>query len=137
MLRWYLREVRKKLIFAGKEKKRFLNDLRENVNLYLEEHPNAEKGDLLERFGSPQELSESFYRDAEIDEKVLLQRRRFFRAILITVVALGIILAGLAVLYVSDVHDFTHGDYEKSTQCGAFDITADSSVNSLDSMEVY
>lgn len=60
MLRWYLREVRKKLIFAGKEKKRFLNDLRENVNLYLEEHPNAEKGDLLERFGSPQELLEAF-----------------------------------------------------------------------------
>lgn len=120
MLRWYLREVRKKLIFAGKEKKRFLNDLRENVNLYLEEHPNAEKGDLLERFGSPQELSEAFYRDAEIDEKVLLQRRRFFRAILITVVALGIILAGLAVLYVSDVHDFTHGDYKKSIQNGAY-----------------
>lgn len=121
MLRWYLREVRKKLIFAGKEKKRFLNDLRENVNLYLEEHPNAEKGDLLERFGSPQELSESFYRDAEIDEKVLLQRRRFFRAILIVVIAFALVLIVLGITFVTDTYQFNHGQYgSDSTQNGTY-----------------
>lgn len=101
MLRWYLRKVRKKLIFAGKEKKRFLHDLKENVTLYLEEHPNARKGDLVERFGSPQELSEAFYRDAELDEKVLLQKRRFLRAILVVIAVLALVLTIFGVTLLS------------------------------------
>ena len=53
---------------SSKYKRTLLNDLEINIDSYISEHPNTTYKDLVENFGTPEDVSESFYESLSSDE---------------------------------------------------------------------
>ena len=79
----YLKEIKLLLPAFNKEEKKFLRDLMERIEDYLDENPNATMQDIENQFGTPMEIAQSYMSSLDLD--VLLKRlsishfvRRFF-----------------------------------------------------------
>lgn len=79
----YLKEIKLLLPAFSKEEKKFLRDLLERIEDYLDENPNATMQDIENQFGTPTEIAQSYMSSLDLD--VLLKRlsishfvRRFF-----------------------------------------------------------
>lgn len=79
----YLKEIKLLLPAFSKEEKKFLRDLLERIEDYLDENPNATMQDIENQFGTPMEIAQSYMSSLDLD--VLLKRlsishfvRRFF-----------------------------------------------------------
>ncbi len=96
----YFRQLRKQLV-PHPDKKRFLADLKNQVDKYLEEDSLRDIEDVRSHFGTPEELNEYFMNTLDADtyrHKVYFSR--FFKVCF--VLSISIVLAG--VLFV--VHDY-------------------------------
>lgn len=62
-LRRYYRKIRSYLPCSGRTKKRIVREIYENVNGYLEEHPNADISEIENRFGSPCAIAAGYLSD--------------------------------------------------------------------------
>ena len=59
----YLKELSKQLCCSGKEKKEILSSLKNRLSEFESEHPATLKyEDIVEQFGSPKEVANSFFR---------------------------------------------------------------------------
>ena len=56
----YIKNIKKQLKISSKYKRTLLNDLEINIDSYISEHPNTTYKDLVENFGTPEDVSESF-----------------------------------------------------------------------------
>lgn len=86
VLKKYLRQVRH--IYHGdkKLKKQFLQDVEDALLCYAESHPGCSYDDVVHKFGTPEELRESFaYSDMLKKRSILLYRFVILFAVLITV----------------------------------------------------
>lgn len=86
VLKKYLRQV--KHIYHGdkKLKKQFLQDVEDALLCYAESHPGCSYDDVVHKFGTPEELRESFaYSDMLKKRSILLYRFVILFAVLITV----------------------------------------------------
>lgn len=79
----YLKEIKLLLPAFSKEEKKFLRDLLERIEDYLDENPNATMQDIENQFETPMEIAQSYMSSLDLD--VLLKRlsisrfvRRFF-----------------------------------------------------------
>lgn len=79
----YLEEIKLLLPAFSKEEKKFLRDLMERIEDYLDENPKATIQDIEDQFGTPIEIAQSYMSSLDLD--VLLKRlsisrfiRRFF-----------------------------------------------------------
>ena len=77
------KEIKLLLPAFNKEEKKFLRDLMERIEDYLDENPNATMQDIENQFGTPMEIAQSYMSSLDLD--VLLKRlsisrfvRRFF-----------------------------------------------------------
>lgn len=81
--RRYLHQVRRALRGTGKQKKQVLAQVQSSVSEYQEENPDCSYSDLVQRFGVPQQIAESYI--TEMDPKELLFdlriRQRTFSAV--------------------------------------------------------
>lgn len=81
--RRYLHQVRRALRGTGKQKKQVLEQVQASVSEYMEETPDCSYSDLVQRFGVPQQIAESYI--TEMDPKELLFdlriRQRTFSAV--------------------------------------------------------
>ena len=80
----YLKEIKLLLPAFNKDEKKFLRDLTERIEDYLDENPNATMQDIENQFGTPMEIAQSYMSSLDLD--VLLKRlsisrfvRRFLR----------------------------------------------------------
>ena len=107
----YLKEVRDALMCPELERKKFRRDFSENVCTYVSDNPTAQKHDLYARFGSPEEIGESFAyaEDRSVVQKSLnsRKRQRFFLRILVVLAAVAVLLLGL---FVIDTCLYNHGE---------------------------
>lgn len=87
--RRYLHQVRRALRGTGKQKKQVLAQVQASVSEYQEETPDCSYSDLVQRFGVPQQIAESYI--TEMDPKELLFDLRI-RQRTFSVVCAGIIL---------------------------------------------
>lgn len=107
VLKKYLRQV--KHIYHGdkKLKKQFLQDVEDALLCYAESHPDCSYDDIVHKFGTPEELRESFaYSDMLKKRSILLYRFVILFAVLITV---SILL--FTVKYVINSYDRSKGHY--------------------------
>ena len=72
----YLRAVRKALHCPGRQGKRLLRQLSEDIEEYCEEHPDATEEELCRRFGTPEDVAAAFAEDLGGSIAVNVQRRR-------------------------------------------------------------
>ena len=98
----YLNDVAKELSNLPGFKKDLLQKLREEVETYLEEHPEADRDTLEAEFGSAEELSELWLGStaAETVKKGLSQKKKILLAVLAGIVVIAIILT----IYLIDQH---------------------------------
>ena len=57
----YLKEIKLLLPAFSKEEKKFLRDLLERIEDYLDENPNATMQDIEKQFGTPMEMVKSSF----------------------------------------------------------------------------
>ena len=90
----YLNGVAKELSNLPGFKKDLLQKLREEVENYLEEHPEADRETLEAEFGSAKELSELWLNaaPAETVKKGLSQKKKILLAVIAGIVIVAIIL---------------------------------------------
>lgn len=94
----YMRRVKTLFPLFGRERKRFLKDLKDSVDLYVGGGGDSSYAGLIERFGDPEEVVFNYI--AAMDEEVLnkkISETRYVRilvivAIIAIVVCTGIIL---------------------------------------------
>ena len=110
-LRRYYRQIRSWLPCDRKQKNRCIQELSESMIGFLEQKPNASFQDIVDRFGTPQQIASAFIE--ETDTQKLLHSLKIRKRIVMWV-ATGIIAAlltlavGLGVeLYILD--DIAHG----------------------------
>ena len=88
----YLRAVRKALHCPGRQGKRLLRQLSEDIEEYCEEHPDATEEALCRRFGTPEDVAAAFVEDLGGSIAVNIQRRR--NRIVTAVIVVLVLVAG-------------------------------------------
>lgn len=85
----YIKNIKKQLKISSKYKRTLLNDLEINIDSYISEHPNTTYKDLVENFGTPEDVSESFYESLSSNE--IRKQQKLKKHIIIIAVTVGII----------------------------------------------
>lgn len=128
----YLKEVKRNLPYFMANKKTFLKDFQDNLSVFSEEKPDAAWEDLVQRFGTPEEIAISFL--PEVDSKGGLKkvkRKKLVTHLVITFFAVALaVLVALTAFYVQDKHYFYHGYSVKTSGEG-------SAPNHSDALAVY
>ena len=90
----YLNDVAKELSSLPGYKKDLLQKLREEIENYLEEHPEADREALIAEFGSAEEISELWLGSAPAQtvKRGLSQKKKILLAVLAGIVVIAIIL---------------------------------------------
>lgn len=99
--RQYIRDVRKLMSTHGRNEKRFMTDLRRDLESYCEDHPdNSDFESLVREFGSPKETY-IHYLFAQDDSYLLhaTQVRGIIAAIVLTVLVFISVISGLYVYH--------------------------------------
>lgn len=105
----YLRQVRQAYRGDKEIKKQFLQDVEDALLCYAESHPNCTYDDIVHKFGTPDELRESFsFASSDMLKKrnILLYRFVLTSAVLVTVLAIL-----FTVNYVTNSYDRSKGYY--------------------------
>ena len=87
----YYREVKRLLPCSAVEKKRCMEELRNDITAYLEHTPDASTEDVYATFGTPQSIAESFM--VNTDPEQLSHRLSAKRKIVIGVISVVVVLA--------------------------------------------
>ena len=93
-LHGYYSSIRSWLPCPRKMKRIILSDIRENVEFYLEENPDATIAQIQNHFGNPQQIAASYVSDLDMTKLLrdLRLRKRIFTAV-ITAVSAALIAA--------------------------------------------
>ncbi len=91
-LKRYYRDIRKELPCSRKMRNQILQQIRENVSLFLEQNPSVDFDAVQNRFGTAQEIASSYIDDQ--NAPALLRRMRIKkRVIAIIAGAMALVLA--------------------------------------------
>ncbi len=91
-LKRYYRDIRNELPCSRKMRNQILQQIRENVTLFLEQNPSADFDAVQNRFGTAQEIASSYIEDQ--NAPALLRRMRIKkRVIAIIAGAMALVLA--------------------------------------------
>lgn len=107
----YLAEISASLLCGEREKKKFISRLKNDIEAFLEENPEAQAEDIRAVFGSAEAISRSFMENS--DPKDIAKKLRMRKYILAAVVMVLIIYALFVVISLIDVHDEAHGYIEE------------------------
>ena len=107
-VRRYLQEIRGWLPCSRKLKNAILERIRNTVREYLTDNPESSYEELMERFGSPQQIAATYVEDMGTDELLrdLRIRRRIIGAVAATAIAVVALWVGfITAAYVDHVND--------------------------------
>lgn len=110
----YFRKIKRNIPYFATNRRKFLQDFRENLSSYLSERETASEAELIERFGSPEEIACSFLPADNTPEDLKKIRRKnwIVRAVVALFAAILITLAAVFTVYTVEQHNFFHGHYE-------------------------
>ena len=110
-LRKYLRQLRSWLPCPGSMKRMILSDVQDNAAELFQENPQANYGDLVARFGSPDRLAASYIQD--MDTRKLLRelriKRRVSTAVIVALITALLIWSGAAIASIVDAYNHNRG----------------------------
>ena len=110
----YYHEVRSSLPCKHAEKRKILSDLKQNINAYITEDPDASLYEITDQFGTPGQITASYLEEMDQDKLVsnLRIKRKIF-GIFVATVAFVLILFTLTMTLIT-VYDWSieNGYYE-------------------------
>ncbi len=110
-LKEYYSRINDAVLCDRKQKKAFLKQLKENVQEYICDAPEATMEDIEKTFGTPRTIAESFIVNA--DSGKIKKQIQLKKVLVIAVVIALIIYALFVVLSLIDVHTEAHGYFEE------------------------
>lgn len=110
-LKKYFREIESVLLCPEKKKSVFINQLKADIDDYLSNSPDADMGEIISVFGTPEEIAAGF--SGELSGAELKKRLSVKKAVLFAVLAALIIWAVFAVVSYIDVHTEAHGYFSE------------------------
>ena len=100
----YYNEVKQQLSCPRKIKKKLLFYIRLSMDEFLEKNPNADFDMIVERFGEPFELANSYIESLDTTEvKKALQRSKWIKTCIITLCV--VILLLFVITFIKMIHD--------------------------------
>ena len=95
----FVREIKRDLPNTGRRNRAFLNQIQENVKVYLAENQNADYHAITERFGTPQQIISSYVQEMDTQEISNGMRCRNIVIGIVISVAVLILLSWSGVVY--------------------------------------
>lgn len=103
----YYRDISRSLLCSGSEKKKLLDQIKSSVENYLVENPDATIESIIEKIGSPEEISDGYY--SNMDGAIVANRMRIGRKILLSVTlavasALMVYIIAIVLVTIADIN---------------------------------
>lgn len=95
-IKHYFRQIKLLLPIMGKKERRFLKDFRSSVEDFLEKNPGSDIADVVERFGSPDDVMHDYI--SSLDQEQLC-RNIHFRHLLRNAIIVILLLAAAYFIY--------------------------------------
>ncbi len=110
-LKNYYSQIERLLFCDRKKKKEFLCQLKENVEDFLSDMPEATMEDIKKAFGTPESICGSFIENT--DSVKIKKQIQLKKVLIISVIIALIIYALFVVASLIDVHTEAHGYFEE------------------------
>lgn len=107
----YYRQVEDLLLCDRKSKNAFLSDLKNDIDEFVQHEPDADFESILSAFGTPEEIAESFLKNADIAS--IKKKMNVKKILLFAVLAVVLVYVIFVVASFIDVHTEAHGYYEE------------------------
>jgi len=103
-LRKYFRSISGLLPCSGKQKRVILQSAKENVNAFLEDHPDADFSQVEAHFGAPEQIASAFVADMDMPRllNALRSRKRIFLSVIVALIAALLLWGGGVAIAVAD-----------------------------------
>ena len=104
-IKHYFREIRLLIPVSSKGAKKFLQDFRSSVEEYAENHPECSAEEIIERFGSPEDVAYEYV--SSVDAEEICRRitiSRYIKRAVGVIVVVAVIAAGYRVWMLYDIH---------------------------------
>ena len=105
-LKYYFKDINRKLLIT-RNKKSFFISFKNSVYEFTDSHPSFTMDDILQNFGTPDEIAKSFALD--IDYKLLNKRTKIKRLLISSIFALSSIIIIYLSFALVDVHRSANG----------------------------
>ena len=80
-IKHYFREIRLLIPVSSKGVKKFLQDFRSSVEEYAENHPECSAEEIIERFGSPEDVAYEYVSSVDAEEIDVYKRQTYMKQI--------------------------------------------------------
>lgn len=107
----YYRQVEDLLLCDRKSKNAFLSDLKNDIDEFVQHEPDADFESILSAFGTPEEIAESFLKNADIAS--IKKKMNVKKILLFAVLAVVLVYVIFVVASFIDVNTEAHGYYEE------------------------
>lgn len=107
----YYRQVEDLLLCDRKSKIVFLTDLKNDIDEFVQQDPEADLDSIVSAFGSPAEIAESFLKNADIAN--IKKKMNVKKILLFSLLAVVLVYVIFVVASFIDVHTEAHGYYEE------------------------
>ena len=105
-IKQYYRQISRHLSCANRRKKQIIEDIRSGVESFLEENPEADISVVIERFGTPEQITEGYLNEMDTGEmRKCLNTQKRVLGVLITVAAAALAIWLIAVI-IASVHEW-------------------------------
>ncbi len=110
-LKNYYSQIDRLTLCGRRQKKDFLCHLKENVEEFISDTPDATMQDIEKSFGTPETIADSFM--VNIDSAIIKKQIQIKRVLIVSVIIALIIYALFILLSLIDVHTEAHGYFEE------------------------
>lgn len=110
----YISNIRKQLVCNAADKKRLLSDLTFNIDEFIEDHPESSINDIIEHFGTPEDIAGGYLSSLEGGElnNKLKKTKKIRKCILFACGIIVFILVCIFIFEYLDSRNFVNG-YEE------------------------
>lgn len=103
----YYKEISDGILCSGRQKNLFINDLKKEVDAFVDSTPDADMAEILSVFGSSEEIAAGF--NSGLSQTEIKKRLSVRRVITVLLIAALAVWALFAVISLIDVHSEAHG----------------------------
>lgn len=94
-LKRYIREIKANIICDFKTRNKFISDIKNSIDDYIENNKVDHIDEIYEHFGKPQEIAKEFFLNADFKK---IKRRMNFTKSVIAGVVIAVLMLGTALL---------------------------------------
>lgn len=107
----YYKEIRKALSIEGREKKKFVCELKSSIDEFLVRNPETSYPEILEQFGTPEAIVLSFMEqeDREQTVKRVYEKSWLYGFVVVAIYAVVVLIAVTCAFVIFDTYNINRG----------------------------